>query len=690
MSAPSLTAEQGLGWLRAWEAAGWLRGLDVALAEFLGEQTGESRGWPLVLAAWVSHQAGRGHVCLDLDALLERPDAVLSLPPERVQRDDDDPPAPSACLHGVTAAELDSALYDSDLIGPAASDTPLVRLGHRLYLRRYHTCEQTIAEALDARMLSRRACEDAFDPTAVRGWMNALFGAPDHDAGPDWQRIACAAALGGAYTVITGGPGTGKTSTVLRLLALLQALQGHGPALRIRLTAPTGKAAARLNDSVAGAVDALLRDVPGADEALRASIPTEVVTLHRLLGARPGTRHFRHNTSHPLPVDVVVVDEASMIDVELMAALMDALPDTARLILLGDRDQLASVEAGAVLGELCRDAEAGRYTPERAEVLSALSGEAIAEAYRDAHGDALAQHAVMLRRSHRFGAESSIARLATAINAGDADASRAVLQADGTDAGEVVVSGPDDPALREWILYGGGVAPGLTDSVRVIHDQAPGVDADRDAFDAWAAAVLDALGACQLLVPVRQGEWGVAAMNVRIAGWLQSEGWLSAEGSWYPGRPVLMTRNDYALGLINGDVGVTLHLPRRLAAAAGEEGVGGAVPRVAFRASDGSGRIRWVPPYRLETVETAYALTVHKAQGSEYDHAALLMPDHSAPVLTQELLYTAVTRARQRFTLLHGDPRVFATAVRQRIHRSGGLRARIDGAGTDAPGPDGG
>jgi len=665
-----------MAWLEASEACGWLRPLDRALAAFLREQVPHAPPLALLAAALVSHQAGRGHVCLDVDALLDDPDRVLALPPEAAATEGA-PPPPSRLLSGHSRAELEAQLDCPALIGSGDGDAaPLVRYGPRLYLRRYWACERTIATALQQRIAALGQWRAAIDAVAARRWLDALFGPPTAD-GPDWQRLACATAVGSGFSVITGGPGTGKTTTVLRLLALLQGLSGG--AQRIRLTAPTGKAAARLNASIASAVDSLaLERLPGG-EAVRARIPTEVVTLHRLLGARGGTRRFRHHAGDPLPADVVVVDEASMIDVELMAALLDALPVHTRLILLGDKDQLASVEAGAVLGELCARAEAGDYTPETADWLARISGERIPERLVSAAGHGLDQQVVMLQGSHRFGAESGIGRLARAVNAGEA---RSVADWDPPPGGDVVRvplhSGPEDPALETWVVAGGDTGPGHAGYLEHLHGQRPPWEAPRAAQEAWARQVLERHAAFQLLCAVRHGPYGVEALNARIAGNLRRRGLIPGEHGWYEGRPVIVTRNDYGLGLINGDLGIALRVPHWLAygEAAGAE-AGGRVLRVAFAAGDGSGRIRWLPPHRLESVDTAFALTVHKAQGSEFRHAALLLPDRPSPVLTRELLYTGITRASERLTLLEPAPWVLREAVGRRTVRSGGLRALL-------------
>ncbi|MBK5936834.1 exodeoxyribonuclease V subunit alpha [Halorhodospira halophila] len=670
-----------LQWLREAEALGWLRPLDGALAEFLREQVPDAPPLLLLAAALTSHQAGRGHVCLDLDQLWERAEPVLSLPPETAETPEPvRPPGELLAAAGGRDA-FERQLACPELVGSGPGSTPLVRDGPRLYLRRYWACERTIAQAVRQRVDAAAQWRAQLDPAAVRRWLDGLFGAPA-DGGPDWQRVACAVAAGSGFSVITGGPGTGKTTTVLRLLALLQGL--HGGALRIRLTAPTGKAAARLNASIAGAVDRLGLEALDGGAELRARIPTEVVTVHRLLGAGGG-RRFRHHAGEPLAADVVVVDEASMIDVELMAALLEALPDGARLVLLGDKDQLASVEAGAILGELCARADQGGYRPETAEWLEAVSGQRIPPALIDPDGGGIDQHVVMLRHSHRFGADSGIGRLARAVNAGDQAAVQAWGYGHEGDLARVKLSDAEhDPALIDWAVDGGQTGVGHAAYLQEIQALRPDRDASAAAYADWAAQVLGTHGAFQLLAALRRGPYGVEALNERLAAALRQRGLIHGEGVWYEGRPVIVTRNDYGLGLINGDIGIALRVPRSLVQgpqAQGAEEDRQAVLRVAFRAADGSGRIRWIPPHRLESVETAFALTVHKAQGSEFRHAALLLPDRPSPVLTRELLYTGITRASQWFTLLESQPGVLKTAVRQRTVRGGGLRAMLEDFG---------
>ncbi len=399
------TINPALADLETWAQAGWLRPLDAAFARFLAHEVPQAPPTLLLAAALASHQLGRGHTCLDLDALVESPSATLGLT------------GPLEALRPLTLAHWLQATDCPAIVGHGDGPQPLVLEQHRLYLRRHWTYEQAVRGHLRQRMAT------ALPPMPeLRGWLDTLF-PPQTDASPrpDWQKVACAVAAAQRFCLITGGPGTGKTTTVVRLLALLQAqaLTGaSGQALRIRLAAPTGKAAARLSGSIASAIDRLpLQHLPHG-ENLRAALPTDVQTLHRLLGARPDSRRLRHHAGNPLPLDVLVVDEASMIDLEMMHAVLDALPATARVVLLGDKDQLASVEAGAVLGQLCRDADAGHYHPITAQWVHTHTGEALPTEMLDPDGPPLAQHVVMLRHSRRFGADSGIGLLARQVNQG--------------------------------------------------------------------------------------------------------------------------------------------------------------------------------------------------------------------------------------------------------------------------------
>ena len=356
--------------LDRWVEQGWLRELDRVFARFLAREAEDADPLLLLAAALASHQLGRGHACLQLDAALADSARSLALPPERatvVAEAAERALPPAALLTGVDIDRWRAALAHPRLVGDGAGSTPLVLVGTRLYLRRYWQHEQSVRRAIEERVA--RASSDAassVDDRALREALDALFPARAGAREADWQKLACALAARHAFSIVTGGPGTGKTTTVVKLLAVLQhlALRGAGDgragrALRIRMAAPTGKAAARLNESIANAVNGLALDHLPDGALVSAAIPTQVTTVHRLLGSRPDTRHFRHDAGNPLPLDVLVIDEASMVDLEMMAAVFAALPPNARLVLLGDKDQLASVEAGAVLGDLCQSRVAG-------------------------------------------------------------------------------------------------------------------------------------------------------------------------------------------------------------------------------------------------------------------------------------------------------------------------------------------
>ncbi|WP_245004700.1 exodeoxyribonuclease V subunit alpha [Paraburkholderia sacchari] len=697
------SSAQMLGTLGRWVERGWLRTLDGAFARFLLDEAPGAPPLLLLAAALASHQLGRGHVCLDLQATLDDPAFALSLPPDGPQLPTDEPPLPPAeVLAGVTLAQWLNALDALDLVGRGQGNTPLVLAGTRLYLRRYWQYEQDVRAGIEARLALGARIEAGLPASRARTALDILFEPRRAGAkAADWQKLACALAARSAFGIITGGPGTGKTTTVVKLLALLQTLalgqaaEGGRP-LRIRLAAPTGKAAARLNESISGAVARLpfeaLAQQPGTQQVdaamLRGAIPTTVTTLHRVLGTRPGSRRFRHDAGNPLPVDVLVIDEASMVDLEMMAAVLDALPPTARLVLLGDKDQLASVEAGAVLGELCNRAREGHYTQASCAWLEAATGERIEAAMLDAHGTPLDQAVAMLRESHRFASESGIGALAELVNVGDATGVAKIWRHGYTDLARLICPAHDDAPLRALIVD--GIVSGTADEgegARERHENAaqrrgyrhylltmgalrPAPGASPEALSEWAAAVLNAHTEFQLLCALRRGAWGVDGLNRRVARILQDEGLIEALGDWYAGRPVLVTHNDYELGLMNGDIGIALDLP----VAAGAP----PVLRVAFPAGDGTGGVKWVSPSRLQGVETVFALTVHKSQGSEFTHAALVLPDTYSPILTRELVYTGITRARAFLTLALPEGRsVLDRAVQAKVQRASGLMAGL-------------
>lgn len=665
--APQRDSADLLQLLDRWVERGWLRALDRAFVTFLEERAPGSDPLLLLAAALASHQLGHGHVCLDLGQTLAEPDFALSLPPEG------DALGGPLLLPSQLLAELElptwlQRIAASPLVAQgdqlAEQARPLVLSGQRLYLRRYWRYERQV----DHNLRQRLSHSDAA-PTDLAQRLAQLFDQGALAGQVDWQKLACALATRAGFSIITGGPGTGKTTTVVRLLALLQApAVEQGRPLRIRLAAPTGKAAARLTESIGQQVERLQ-----VSATVREQIPTDVSTVHRLLGSRPGSRHFRHHAGNPLPLDVLVVDEASMIDLEMMANLLAALPAMARLVLLGDKDQLASVEAGAVLGDLCRDAEEGCYSPATQAWLEQIGGQSLADSGLtpgDEQHNPLSQQVVMLRFSRRFGEGSGIGQLARLVNRQQHQAARDLLSMPPPDVFALALRGEQDRAFDRLILDGlnrGDDGPqGYRSYLRAIgrHRPPPGTAFDDLRWEQWAARVLLSFENFQLLCAVRRGPWGVEGLNERVARVLHSAGLIDNQQPWYEGRPVLVTRNDYGLGLMNGDIGIALRLP---------DEHGEALLRVAFPRNDGNGGVRFILPSRLNEVETVFAMTVHKSQGSEFSHTALVLPDALNPVLTKELVYTGITRAKHCFSLIEPRQGVFEEAVRRKVRRISGL-----------------
>lgn len=608
--------------------------LDVAFAQYLQQAQPSEDARHIWLAALVSHQFGRGHACLDLAVL--RQNGVLAL-------------AWEARLQDALPPDLADAAASLPWVQGDAS--PLVLDGARLYLRRNWQAEQSIRECIQARLAQPNPVPDTLAQALDALFEPALLPAAKTSASaPDWQKVACAVAARGKFTLITGGPGTGKTTTVVRLLALLQS-QASRP-LRMALAAPTGKAAARLGESIAQAVKKL-------PAHMQAHIPTQAQTLHKLLQVRAAVQA---TPAPELALDLVVVDEASMIDLELMARLMASVPLSASLILLGDKDQLASVEAGAVMGQLCAGAQAGGYSVESAQWIQTTTGQDV-RAWCGA-GSSLAQQTVMLRHSHRFAAASQIGQWASAVNAGqrqtvaDLWASAPLWQPAMT--ADATPLQPDQPTSVTRLQPAAAWDASLTELVRAGWQATltalDTVTQTNTCSDAQALALLQSLSQFQALCALREGPWGVLALNRHMARALG----FPPEG-WYAGRPVMVTRNDYNLGLMNGDIGLCLPTARGL--------------RVAFATPDQSGTmgVRWVLPSRLDAVETVFVMTVHKSQGSEFEQVALILPDRVAPVLTRELLYTGITRAKTRLTLVVPQAGVLRQAVATQILRSGGL-----------------
>ena len=577
------------GVLREFNEAGVLAPADVHVAQRLGALAGEADERVLLAAALAVRGPRLGHVYVDLTTISDT--ATV----------DTDEPVDLAALAWPDAGDWLEAVAGSPLVAAGEDGDgarPLRLVGSALYLDRYWREERQVA----ADLLALRAPHDAARAPheAPRAPHDTALGALDEALlrdglarlfDDDGQRAAADTALRRRFAVVAGGPGTGKTTTVARILALLLE-QGADPDL-VALAAPTGKAAARLAEAVHD--EAAQIAVP---EAVRESLlGLDASTLHRLLGWRPGTHsRFRHDRANRLPHDVVIVDETSMVSLSLMARLVEAVRPTARLILVGDPGQLTSIEAGAVLGD----------------IVAASDG------------------IVVLDRVHRFG--GAIAAVAEAIRRGDADA---VVDALGG-----VIWTTDPEAVRE----------GAVECFRAVAAAAREGDGRR---------AIHALGGFRILCAHRRGPHGVTGWTAQVERWLAAAG-LAADGEWYAGRPLLVTENDYGLGLYNGDTGVVV---------ADEEARLTAV-------FERHGELAAFSPARLGAVDSVYAMTVHKSQGSQFGTAAVLLPDATSPILTRELLYTAVTRAREELILVGSEEAVRA-AVARPVARASGLARRL-------------
>lgn len=686
---------------------GILRPLDSQFAKFIcqsvnGQDDEASQQVLALAAAWLSQELGRGHVCLPLAGANSLP---LGLPREMAE----------SLLAALPAAwrlpaSWSSVLNQSAAVSDGSQSTPLVLIDNRLYLHRYWQYEQTVAQRLltsagqgnvrgarQASMLDtlfsrnyryvydaladlRRNGNDSADQRRMLVCDKLDVVEPDplnweeidsvlcqaqrfSDLAPldrlipdaaclNWQKVAAATALSRQFAVISGGPGTGKTTTVAKLLAALVMQEqpdtdtlDSASVPHIVLVAPTGKAAARLTESIGKAVQSL--PVP---PAVQSAIPTQASTLHRLLGAIPGRASFRHHAANPLHADVLVVDEASMVDLPMMARLLEALPVHCKLILLGDKDQLASVEAGAVLGDICAFSSQG-YSAGQARQLSEMTG-FVLPAGPSGGQSPVADCLCVLQKSYRFHALSGIGQLAKAINSGQPDRLATVWQQNFADIHQYPLSAEHYQRLiRQMAVFYRRYLEAIAEG------KAPG-------------EVLLAFASVRLLCALREGDFGVKGLNTRIERQLAKEGLIApGEETWYVGRPVMITRNDHGLGLYNGDIGIAMPDPDGRTDSKGRLAL-----RVYFDMPDGS--IRSFLPSRLPEHELVYAMTIHKSQGSEFADTLMILPPDFSPILTRELVYTGVTRAKERL-YLYAQPEVLQRSIQRCIERASGLEASL-------------
>jgi len=605
----------------------YLSALDFHFARFIQGLAGDDAPDVALAAALVSRWRGEGHICLD-----------LSIPAGKILL----PGADDSVLRCPDLDRWRQTLSESPVAGQPGEWKPLILAGTRLYLYRYWEYENKLATILKQRM---QAELPAFDEDRLRESLDRLFPPPVSDGETDgrqgvdiltdWQKVAAFTTFAKSFSVISGGPGTGKTFTVAKILALLSEQNGGKP-LRIALTAPTGKAAARMQEAIQEAKTAL-----PCTEAVKAALPAAASTIHRLLGSVPHAPHPRYHEDNPLPVDVVVVDEGSMIDLALLSRLVQAIPDSARLILLGDKDQLASVEAGAVFGDICHTGRRPAYSPAFAETCRRMTGESIPAQGPGRAVPLAADCHVELLRNYRFHAESGIAAASRAVNDGDGPEALSILKT--ASAGDARWQPLPTPEKLYKFLENA-----LTEAFA-------GYLATTDPQD-----VFGRFNPLRILCVLREGPYGVSHVNDLVEEILHRRKIIRRDTPWYFGRPVLITRNDYTARLYNGDIGIVLPDPE-----------GQNEPRVFFPTPEGT--FRKILPSRLGSYETVFAMTVHKSQGSEFERVLCLLPDRDAPLLTRELIYTALTRARKDVTIW-GREDIFLKAVSRQIERSSGLR----------------
>lgn len=617
--------------------SGYLSEIDRHFADFMSRLDGRENRALTLAAALLSRSAGKGHVCLDLNTV----DRSIAVTPGEKR---------SAVIWPETADWI-KELRTSPMIGSPGEQRPLILDDcERVYLYRYWRYEQDLIAAIRLRTDSNERALGSLNADALRGAIDRLFPSTHKKSeSVDWQKVAALVALMKPFCVISGGPGTGKTFTVAKILALLIEQAGD-TRFNALLAAPTGKAAAKLGESIMTAVKTL-----ACSPAVKERIPADAQTIHRMLDPIPGTPFFRHDKSNPLPADVVIVDEASMVDLALLSKLSAALSDRARLILIGDMDQLASVEAGAVLGDICDRGRRQRFSADFCEMARQVIGTPL-EDCRTEKTRGIQDCIVSLVKSYRFDDQGGIGALSRAINRGDVNRALNLMEA-----------GADSRISWQPVSSTRALFQSLKDPV---------VRGYRDYLSTGDPLLaLERFNRFRILCAVNRGSRGVEALNRMAEEVLRRKGLIKPDDiryhdRWYAGRPILVTANDYGLGLFNGDIGLS-------APAAADDS---ASLVVHFPGLDGD--TRGIPAARLSGIETVYAMSIHKSQGSEFDRVHVILPDADSAVLTRELLYTAVTRARSSVTIW-GQEQVLEKALSRQIIRRSGLREALWGRGCE-------
>jgi len=603
------------------------RDIDIAFASMLARLSPEAPSGVVLAALLTSRASGEGHVCVDLKQWAGHELLLGNGNPTG--------------LHCPSFDEWMVQLQQSSLVGDSGGEChPLIcDTKGRVYLQRLFKHEQHLAGLLRRKADAPCSRLSATEEGHIVSLLDRYFNRSGNDTSPDWQKIAAVVAILKRLCIISGAPGTGKTTTVAKILAVLLACDPLS-ALRIRLCAPTGKAAARLGASITK----VCREMDFPEPIAAALTAVEAGTIHRLLRALPRGRGFVYNETNPLPADVVVVDEASMVDLVLMSRLVRAVPNQARLIILGDKDQLASVDAGSVFGDLCRGTSAGRYSSEMRRLISRLSRTPhLPSETGDGPTSGRKNCTVVLQENYRYCADEGIGALARAVNAGDAERVRHAFE---NNQGQTM----------RWDRW----------RHRTEFDKLLAAYA-RKGYETYLASrdpeeALSRFNRFRILSALASGPFGVDRLNRFITDVLAKDGLVGRERPWYPGRPVMITRNHYRLGLYNGDTGL-----------AWPDGDGNL--KIWFPVEGGG--VKGYSPRQLPEHQTAFALTVHKSQGSEFDQTLLILPDRDSPVLSRELIYTGCTRARHQLILMAPDP-IVEQAVNRTIRRTTGLVDALD------------
>lgn len=580
---------------------GYLQSIDVHFADFMIDKFGGDDICHLLFAL-ISNSSNEGHSCFYLSSIKEYSFY------EKYQE----------------ALDTIANLSLSNILGIGALDElkPVLRDKDRFYMHRYFHYEQVVTSQINERVKLSKSVNFK----KLQLLLDQYF--PTTNTDIDWQRVAAVMASLGFFSVISGGPGTGKTTTVAKILAILIELSDIP--LRIKIAAPTGKAAARLQDSIQSAKNRL-----GCSDDITLAIPDEVFTIHRLLGYIYGKVTFKHNKDNHLDADVVVIDEASMIDIALMTRLLEALRPNTIIIFLGDKDQLASVAPGAVLSDICGSAEINLFSKDMAKSLATVTGY---DELLDCSSSvtSLMDCTVQLKKSYRYKEDSDIAKLAPLINDGKGDASFDVFSNAQNNELFLYSLSDVDEQLKILVLNYYAAYLQETDLTYMF-----------EKFDCF-----------RILSGTRKGHLGVIKLNEYIESILKNAGFISSNDMYYHGRPIMVTKNDYSVKLFNGDVGITIYEKEsdRM--------------MIYFLQADSS--FRKISPARLPAHETVYAMTVHKSQGSEFDHVAFILPDSDKAILSRELIYTAVTRAKRKVHMF-AEKNSYIMAVGKKVRRMSGL-----------------